>query len=59
MVFGSYWVVLEPKFWEEVGDEQPTSQLYNPGLFEAIEGIQSRIMLRRSQAKAILRQRSF
>jgi hypothetical protein len=35
MVFGSYWVVLEPKFWEEVGDEQPTSQLYNPGLFEA------------------------
>jgi hypothetical protein len=63
MVFGSYWVVLEPKFWEEVGDEQPTSQLYNQGLFEAIgdsiEGIQSRIMLRRSQAKAILRQRSF
>jgi hypothetical protein len=59
MVFGSYWVVLEPKFWEEVGDEQPTSQLYNPGLFEAIGGIQSRIMLRRSQAKAILRQRSF
>jgi hypothetical protein len=36
MVFGSYWVVLEPKFWEEVGDEQPTSQLYNQGLFEAI-----------------------
>jgi hypothetical protein len=59
MVFGSYWVVLEPKFWEEVGDEQPTSQLYNQGLFEAIGGIQSRIMLRRSQAKAILRQRSF
>jgi hypothetical protein len=23
---------------EEVGDEQPTSQLYNPGLFEAIGG---------------------
>jgi hypothetical protein len=59
MVFGSYWVVLEPKFWEEVGDEQPTSQLYNPSQFEAIGGIQSRIMLRRSQAKAILRQRSF
>ena len=59
MVFGSYWVVLEPKFWEEVGDEKPTSQLYNPGLFEAIGGIQSRIMLKRSQAKAILRQRSF
>jgi hypothetical protein len=59
MVFGSYWVVLEPKFWEEVGDEQLTSQLYNQGLFEAIGGIQSRIMLRRSQAKAILRQRSF
>jgi hypothetical protein len=59
MVFGSYWVVLEPKFWEEVGDEQLTSQLYNQGMFEAIGGIQSRIMLRRSQAKAILRQRSF
>jgi hypothetical protein len=29
---------LEPKFLEEVGDEQPTSQLYNLGLFEAIEG---------------------
>jgi hypothetical protein len=59
MVLGSYWVVLEPKFWEEVGDEQPTSQLYNPGLFEAIEGIQIRVLLKRSQAKVILRQRSF
>jgi hypothetical protein len=38
MVFGSYWVVLEPKFWEEVGDEKLTSQLYNQGMFEAIEG---------------------
>jgi hypothetical protein len=37
-LFGSYWVVLEPNFWEEVGDEQPTSQLYNPGLFEANRG---------------------
>jgi hypothetical protein len=36
MVFGSYWVVLEPKFWEEVGDEKLTSQLYNQGMFEAI-----------------------
>jgi hypothetical protein len=59
MVFGSYWVVLEPKFWEEVGNEQPTSQLYKPGLFEAIEGIQSIFLLKRSQAKFILRQRSF
>jgi hypothetical protein len=54
---------LEPKFLEEVGDEKLPSQLYNQGLFEAIgdniEGIQRRIMLRRSQAKAILRQRSF
>jgi hypothetical protein len=38
MVFGSYWVVLEPKFWEEVGDEQLTSKLYNQGMFEAIRG---------------------
>jgi hypothetical protein len=38
MVFGSYWVVLEPKFWEEVGDEKLTSQLYNQGMFEAIRG---------------------
>ena len=38
MVFGSYWVVLEPKFWEEVGDEKLNSQLYNQGMFEAIRG---------------------
>jgi hypothetical protein len=38
MVFGSYWVVLEPNFLEEVGDEQLTSQLYNQGMFEAIRG---------------------
>jgi hypothetical protein len=38
MVFGSYWVVLEPKFWEEVGDEKLTSQLYNQGMFEAMKG---------------------
>jgi hypothetical protein len=38
MVFGSYWVVLEPNFWEEVGDEKLTSQLYNQGMFEAIKG---------------------
>jgi hypothetical protein len=31
---------LEPKFWEEVGDEQPTSDLYKPGLFEAMEDSQ-------------------
>jgi hypothetical protein len=63
MVFGSYWVVLEPNFLEEVGGEQLPPQLYNPGLFEAMErdfeGIQSRVMLRRSQAKAIWRQRIF
>ena len=31
---------MEPKFWEEVGDEQPTSNLYKPGLFEAMKDIQ-------------------
>ena len=36
MVFGSYWVILEPNFLEEVGDEQLTSKLYNQGLFEAM-----------------------
>jgi hypothetical protein len=35
MVFGSYWVVLEPNFLEEVGGEKLTSQLYNQGLSEA------------------------
>jgi hypothetical protein len=35
-IFGRYWAFLEPKFWEEVGDEQPTSNLYKPGLFEAM-----------------------
>jgi hypothetical protein len=34
--FGSYWVVLEPNFLEEVGDEKLPSQLYNQGLFEAM-----------------------
>jgi hypothetical protein len=33
---------LEPKFWEEVGDEQPTSDLYKPGLFEAMEDSQKK-----------------
>ena len=36
MVFGSYWVVLEPNFLEEVGGEKLTSQLYNQGLFQAM-----------------------
>jgi hypothetical protein len=51
---------LEAKFLEEVGDEQPTPRLYKPGLFEAIrENIQSKVMLKKSQAKAMLMQRSF
>jgi hypothetical protein len=58
-IFGGYWAFLEPKFLEEVGDEQPTSKLYKPGLFEAMESSQSRVMLKKSQAKAILMQRSF
>jgi hypothetical protein len=56
MVFGSYWVVLEPNFLEEVGDEKLPSQLYNPGPFEAIEsigGIQSRVMLREAKPKLV------
>jgi hypothetical protein len=36
-IFGRYWAFLEPKFWEEVGDEQPNSNLYKPSLFEAME----------------------
>jgi hypothetical protein len=35
-IFGGYWLFLEPNFLEEVGDEQPTSKLYKPGLFEAM-----------------------
>ena len=35
------------------------SKLYNQGMFDNFEGIHRRIMLKRSQAKAILRQRSF
>jgi hypothetical protein len=62
-IFGRYWAFLEPKFWEEVGDEKPTSNLYKPGLFEAMEDSQedrkSRVMLRRSQAKAIFMQGRF
>jgi hypothetical protein len=58
-IFGRYWAFLEPKFWEEVGDEQPTSNLYKPGLFEAMKSSHSRVMLRRSQAKAILLQGRF
>jgi hypothetical protein len=37
-VIGSYWVVFEPNFLEEVGDDQPPSQLFNQGLFEVMEG---------------------
>jgi hypothetical protein len=59
-IFGRYWAFLEPKFWEEVGDEQPTSNLYKPGLFEAMRTVsQSRVMLKGSQAKAIFMQGSF
>jgi hypothetical protein len=59
-IFGRYWAFLEPKFWEEVGDEKPTSNLYKPGLFEAMEeSSQSRVMLKRSQAKAIFMQGRF
>jgi predicted RNA-binding protein len=53
---------LEPKFWEEVGDEKPTSNLYKPGLFEAMEESRtkkSRVMLKGSQAKAIFMQGSY
>jgi hypothetical protein len=35
--FWGYWAFLEAKFLEEVGDEKPTSRLYKPGLFEAME----------------------
>ena len=35
-ILGGYWAFLEAKFLEEVGDEQPTSRLYKPGLFEAM-----------------------
>jgi hypothetical protein len=35
-IFGGYWAFLEAKFLEEVGDEQPTSRLYKPGMFEAM-----------------------
>jgi hypothetical protein len=51
MVFGSYWVVLEPKFWEEVGDEKPNSKLYNQGLFEAMEGIRGHSEQRYAEEK--------
>jgi hypothetical protein len=34
---------------EEVGDEQPTSNLYKPGLFEAIED--SKVQLEKSYAE--------
>jgi hypothetical protein len=35
-IFGGYWAFLEAKFLEEVGVEKPTSRLYKPGLFEAM-----------------------
>jgi hypothetical protein len=44
---------------EEVGDGQPTSQLYNQGMFEAkgtAFGAFRAEMLRRSQVKVSLRQ---
>jgi hypothetical protein len=59
-IFGRYWAFLEPKSWEEVGDEKPTSNIYKIGLIEAMKDNQgqrkNRVMLKGSQAKAIFMQ---
>jgi hypothetical protein len=36
MIFKGYWAFLEPNSWEEVGDCNQLSQLFNQGYVEAI-----------------------
>jgi hypothetical protein len=60
--FLHFWEILGifgAQIWEEVGDEQLNSDLYKPGLFEAIEDRKTRVMLKESQAKAIFMQGSY
>jgi hypothetical protein len=35
---GGYWALFEARSWEEVGRWLPTSDLYKPGLLEAMGG---------------------
>jgi hypothetical protein len=37
-LFGGYWALFEARSWEEVGRWLPTSDLYKPGLLEAMGG---------------------
>jgi hypothetical protein len=57
-IFGGYWALFEARSWGEVGRWLPTSDLYKPGLLEAMKEIQSRFMLNIFQAKAIFMQGS-
>jgi hypothetical protein len=59
--FGHFWGILGPFLGQilgEVGRWLPTSDLYKPGLLEAMEEVQSRFMLNIFQAKAIFMQGS-
>jgi hypothetical protein len=37
-LFGGYWALFEARSWGEVGRWLPTSDLYKPGLLEAMRG---------------------
>jgi hypothetical protein len=58
VIFGGYWALFEARSWGEVGRWLPTSDLYKPGVLEAMEEVQSRFMLNIFQAKAIFMQGS-
>jgi hypothetical protein len=38
VIFGGYWALFEARSWGEVGRWLPTSDLYKPGLLEAMGG---------------------
>jgi hypothetical protein len=58
-LFGGYWALFEAKSWGEVGRWLPTSDLYKPGLLEAMGGYSEKFMMNIFQAKAIFMQGSY
>jgi hypothetical protein len=53
-LLGGYWALFEARSWGEVGRWLPTSDLYKPGLLEAMEGgSRTEFMMNIFQAKAI------
>jgi hypothetical protein len=43
---GGYWALFEARSWGDVGRLLPTSSLYKPEVFESMEEVQNRFMLK-------------